>query len=118
MHSQMSSSKRATIVDQCNWTCCQEFHTSEEKQGHVLEQHLGKILDEQIRPAYQKHKHPALNKPLHGARYTDNGMDLEFHEDQKWKEKNHLGYAVVDVLEWIVQLASVSVCRPCSGSRC
>lgn len=118
MHSQMSTSKGATIVDQCKWPCCQEFHTTEEKQKHVLEQHLGKILDEQIRPAYQKHKHPALNKPLPGARFTDNSMDLEFHENQKWKEKNSLGYAAVDVLEWVVELALVSFCQPFSEFRC
>ncbi|KAG2184944.1 hypothetical protein INT43_000857 [Umbelopsis isabellina] len=106
MHSQMSTSNWTTIVDQCKWPCCQEFHTTEEKQSHVLQQHLGKIVDEQIRPAYQKHKHPALNKPLPGARFTDNSLDLAFHENQNWKERNVLGYASIDVLEWVVQLAS------------
>ncbi|KAM3586633.1 hypothetical protein VKS41_001698 [Umbelopsis sp. WA50703] len=73
-----------------------------------MEAHLDKILDEQVRLGYQRHRHPALNKPLPGARYTNNSMDLEFHENQMWKEKNNMGYAAVDVLEWIVQLASSS----------
>jgi hypothetical protein len=108
----MSPSQWTTIVNQCQWPCCEEFHEIEAKQKHIMEAHLDKILDEQVRLGYQRHRHPALNKPLPGARYTNNSMDLEFHENQMWKEKNNMGYAAVDVLEWIVQLASVSFSQP------
>lgn len=83
------------------------YESMEEKEKHILKQHLVNILEEQVRPNFQKHSHPALDKRLQHGRYVDKTLNFDFHENQAWKDAGSSGYATIDIVEWIIQSASV-----------
>lgn len=93
------------------WTkqCCTVYKSAEEKEKHMLREHLVNILEEQVRPNFQKHSHPALDKRLQNGRYVDKTISVDFHDNQLWKEAGSSGYASIDIVEWIIQSATVTV---------
>lgn len=75
--------------------------TSDRRSEHIIKCHVTDILTNILQPVFKRHTsvHPTLTRrptPKHGT-------DPEIHEDQEWKNENH-----VETLLWIVQEISVS----------